>query len=76
MDASGVRAAQAFLVHHAFVRSAATGNAPWPGPAEAIVQQVFPEFPGRGERWDLERDLRPLLTTLTRHVALWRELAW
>jgi RNA polymerase sigma-70 factor (ECF subfamily) len=50
-------------------------NAPWPGLAEDIVQQVFLEFLGKEERWDLERDLRPLLTTMTRHVALrlWRE---
>ena len=75
MDARDTRAAQAFLVHHAFVRSVATRNAPWPGLAEDIVQQVFLEFLGKEERWDLERDLRPLLTTMTRHVALrlWRE---
>jgi RNA polymerase sigma-70 factor (ECF subfamily) len=75
MDARDTRAAQAFLVHHAFVRSVAIRNAPWPGLAEDIVQQVFLEFLGKEERWDLERDLRPLLTTMTRHVALrlWRE---
>lgn len=75
MDARENRAAQAFSVHHAFVRSVAIRNAPWPGLAEDIVQQVFLEFLGKEERWDLERDLRPLLTTMTRHVALrlWRE---
>ncbi len=43
--------------------------------SEDIAQQVFLEFMGKETRWDLEKDLRPLLATMTRHVALrlWRD---
>jgi len=49
--------------------------APAPGLAEDIAQQVLMEFVAKDERWDLDRDVKPLLATMTRHVALrcWRE---
>lgn len=75
MTSHETRAAQIFLSHHDFVKGVALKHAPWPGLMEDIAQQVFLEFIGKEERWDLEKDLRPLLATMTRHVAmrLWRE---
>jgi RNA polymerase sigma factor (sigma-70 family) len=39
------------------------------------VQQVFLEFLTKEAQWDLTLDARPLLATMTRHIALrqWRE---
>ena len=75
MNPHETRAAKTFLAHHDFVKGVALKYAPWPGLMEDIAQQVFLEFIGKEQRWDLERDLRPLLATMTRHVAmrLWRE---
>lgn len=68
-------AAQAFLAHYSFVRTVANRAAPWPGLTDDIAQQVFLEFIRKAGRWDLSKDLRPLLATMTRMVALrhWRE---
>ena len=63
-------AAQAFLAQHAFVRAVANRAAPWPGLADDITQQVFLEYIRKSARWDLTKDLRPLLATMTRMVAL------
>jgi RNA polymerase sigma-70 factor, ECF subfamily len=75
MNNHETRAAQLFLSHHDFVKGVALKYAPWPGLVDDISQQVFLEFMGKEERWDLDRDVRPLLATMTRHVAmrLWRE---
>lgn len=75
MNTHETRAAQLFLIHHDFVKGVALKYAPWPGLMEDISQQVFLEFMSKEDRWDLEKDLRPLLATMTRHVAmrLWRE---
>jgi RNA polymerase sigma-70 factor (ECF subfamily) len=75
MNTEETRAAQLFLLHHDFVKGVALKYAPWPGLVEDIAQQVFLEFMGKEGRWDLEKDLRPLLATMTRHVAmrLWRD---
>jgi len=75
MTSQDTRAAQIFLSHHDFVKGVALKYAPWPGLMEDISQQVFLEFMAKEDRWDLERDLRPLLATMTRHVAmrLWRD---
>ncbi len=75
MNTQDTRAAQLFLTHHDFVKGIALKYAPWPGLVEDISQQVFLEFMGKEDRWDLEKDLRPLLATMTRHVALrlWRD---
>jgi RNA polymerase sigma-70 factor (ECF subfamily) len=75
MNTAETRAAQLFLTHHDFVKGVALKYAPWPGLMEDIAQQVFLEFMSKETRWDLEKDLRPLLATMTRHVAmrLWRD---
>ncbi|MBB5040370.1 RNA polymerase sigma factor [Prosthecobacter dejongeii] len=75
MNTQETRAAQIFLTHHDFVKGVALKYAPWPGLMEDIAQQVFLEFMAKEQRWDLENDLRPLLATMTRHVAmrLWRD---
>ncbi|MDZ4289619.1 MAG: sigma-70 family RNA polymerase sigma factor [Prosthecobacter sp.] len=75
MNTEETRAAQLFLTHHDFVKGVALKYAPWPGLMEDIAQQVFLEFMSKESRWDLEKDLRPLLATMTRHVAmrLWRD---
>lgn len=58
-----------------FVRALALRLAPLPTLADDIAQQVFLEFIAKSDQWDLDEDLRPLLSTMTRHVALrcWRE---
>ena len=68
-------AAQVFLTHHGFVKGLALKHAPWPGLADDIVQQVFLEFTAKEAQWDLQADVKPLLATMTRFVALrhWRE---
>jgi RNA polymerase sigma factor (sigma-70 family) len=75
MNAEDAQAAQVFLAHHDFVKGMALRYAPWPGLVDDISQQVFLEFMKKESRWDLGRDVRPLLATMTRHVAmrLWRE---
>lgn len=75
MESHETRAARAFLSHHAFVKGLALRHAPWPGLAEDILQQVFVEFLDKAAQWDLKKDARPLLATMTRQVALrhWRE---
>jgi RNA polymerase sigma factor (sigma-70 family) len=75
MNTQETRAAGLFLTHHDFVKGGALKYAPWPGLMEDIAQQVFLEFMAKEECWDLEKDLRPLLATMTRHVAmrLWRD---
>lgn len=75
MNTIDARAAQVFLAHHDFVKGVALKYAPWPGLMEDIAQQVFLEFMAKESKWDLSQDARPLLATMTRHVAmrLWRE---
>ncbi len=75
MNAHETQTAQAFLAHHDFVKGVALKYAPWPGLVEDIAQQVFLEFLAKESQWDLSADVRPLLATMTRHVALrlWRE---
>jgi RNA polymerase sigma factor (sigma-70 family) len=75
MDFAQTQAAQIFLSHHDFVKGVALKYAPWPGLMDDIAQQVFLEFMAKESKWDLSTDARPLLATMTRHVAmrLWRE---
>lgn len=75
MNPVETRAAQLFLLHHDFVKGVALKYAPWPGLMEDISQQVFLEFMAKETLWNLEKDVRPLLATMTRHVAmrLWRD---
>lgn len=75
MNIAETHAAQVFLAHHDFVKGVALKYAPWPGLMEDITQQVFLEFMAKESRWDLSKDARPLLATMTRHIAMrqWRE---
>ena len=75
MKLSEAKAAQAFLSHHGFVKGLALRHAPLPGIADDILQQVFVEFVAKADQWDLDTDVKPLLATMTRTVALrhWRE---
>jgi len=75
MNTIETQAAQVFLAHHDFVKGVALKYAPWPGLMEDIAQQVFLEFMAKEAKWDLSKDARPLLATMTRHIAmrLWRE---
>ncbi|MFN0080276.1 MAG: RNA polymerase sigma factor [Prosthecobacter sp.] len=75
MNTAETHAAQVFLAHHDFVKGVALKYAPWPGLMEDIAQQVFLEFMAKESKWDLSNDARPLLATMTRHIAmrLWRE---
>lgn len=75
MDSADISAAQVFLSHHDFVKGVALKYAPWPGLMDDIAQQVFLEFMAKETKWDLSTDARPLLATMTRHVAmrLWRD---
>jgi RNA polymerase sigma-70 factor, ECF subfamily len=75
MNSHETQAAQIFLSHHDFVKGVALKHAPWPGLMEDITQQVFLEFLKKESQWDLAADVRPLLATMTRLVALrlWRE---
>lgn len=69
MNDSNTAAASAFLAQHDFVRAIAQRAAPWPDLVDDIVQQVFLEYMKKADRWDLEKDIRPLLATMTRMVA-------
>ena len=75
MNSEETRAAQVFLAHHGFVKGLALRHAPWPGLANDIIQQVFLEFARKERQWNLDSDVKPLLATMTRFVALryWRE---
>jgi len=61
--------------HDGFVHALALRLAPAPGLAEDIAQQVFLEFLAKEAKWDLAKDLKPLLAVMTRNVArrCWRE---
>ncbi|MFC1479098.1 RNA polymerase sigma factor [Planctomycetota bacterium] len=61
--------------HQGFVKSLAVKFAPMPGISEDIAQQVFLEFVEHKEKWDLEKDIKPLLAGITRNISLryWRE---
>lgn len=69
------KAARLFLEHYRTVLDAAFRAAPLPGMAEDISQDVFTEFVTHANRWDLDRDVAPLLAAITRNVALryWKE---
>lgn len=75
MSEREARIAKVTEAHGQFVRALALRLAPFPGLAEDIAQQVFLEFISKADEWDLDEEVRPLLSTMTRHVALrcWRE---
>jgi RNA polymerase sigma-70 factor (ECF subfamily) len=61
--------------HMGFVHALAIRYAPVPDLAQDVTQQVFLEFLGKSHQWDLSRDIRPLLSEMTRIVArrCWQE---
>lgn len=61
--------------HQGYVKSLAVKFAPMPSISDDIVQQVFLEFVESSEKWDMEKDVKPLLFGFTRNVArrYWRE---
>jgi len=61
--------------HQGYVKSLAVTFAPMPGISDDIAQQVFLEFMESSEKWDLEKDIKPLLAGITRNISLryWRE---
>ena len=69
------KAVALFLENHQMVLQVAFRNAPFPGMAEDIAQDVFVEFVSHADRWDYSHDVGPLLAKITRNVALryWRE---
>ncbi len=58
-----------------FVCALAVRYAPVPDLVQDIVQQVFLEFLKKRQKWDLTRDVKPLLSEMTRLVARrsWQE---
>jgi RNA polymerase sigma-70 factor, ECF subfamily len=52
-----------------FVHALATRYAPVPDLAQDVTQQVFLEFLKKQRDWDLSKDIRPLLSEMTRIVA-------
>ena len=67
--------ARSLAAHERYLRAIAVRLAPDPTLTDDIVQQVMLEFLQKQDRWDTERDLRPLLAEMTRIVArrVWRE---
>ncbi len=61
--------------HMGFVHALAIRYAPAPDVAQDVTQQVFLEFLRKQEQWDLTKDIRPLLSEMTRVVARrsWQE---
>jgi len=58
-----------------FVYALAVRYAPIPDVAQDITQQVFLEFLKKQQKWDLSKDIKPLLSEMTRLVARrsWQE---
>ena len=69
------KAQKLFLRHHDYVRLIAFTHAPDPALAEDIVNDCFLDFINKAQQWNLEKDVRPLLTGIVRNVArrYWRE---
>ncbi|MDD3588566.1 MAG: sigma-70 family RNA polymerase sigma factor [Thermoguttaceae bacterium] len=68
-------ASQVFLEHHLYVQRIALLFAPIDSLNGDIVNEVFLRFVENASKWDYNRDLRPLLKKMTKHVALgfWRD---
>ena len=68
--------AHAVLVeYHAFIFRQAHRTISFPDLADDVAQQVCADFLAKVDRWDLEKDMRPLLKKMVQHRALsaWRE---
>jgi len=71
------QAAALLMKYYRFVFWQVRRIMPFPDLAEDVAQQVFVEFLSHTERWDLNNDLRPVMTTLIRRcaAAVWRDRA-
>lgn len=65
------------MKYHRFVFRQARRAMPIADLAEDVAQDVLVDFLGKADRWDLERDLRPLLMAMVRRSArsVWRSRA-
>jgi len=73
----GRKAWDALAEYHGFVLQQAYRAVSFPDLAEDVAQQVCADFLAKADRWDLEKDPRPLLKKMVQHRALsaWRERA-
>ncbi|MDO5552765.1 MAG: sigma-70 family RNA polymerase sigma factor [Planctomycetia bacterium] len=69
------KAKKAFLEHYGLVRFIAFESAPQNDLLGDIVNDTFVYFVEHADRWEYDRDLRPLLKEVTRNIAMrhWRE---
>ncbi|MDD3585671.1 MAG: sigma-70 family RNA polymerase sigma factor [Thermoguttaceae bacterium] len=69
------KASLLFLKYHHFVEMTAFHNAPHPSLQGDIVNSVYIEFVQKADKWDLDRDVKPLLKRITELVALrfWKD---
>lgn len=54
---------------HPYITKVAARLAPEPTLVEDIVQQVIVEFLTHHDRWDLQKDPKPILAKITKHIA-------
>lgn len=71
------QALKILLRHHGYVFRQARRFMILPDLTEDVVQQVFIELLKTPDRWQMEKDLRPLLLVLTRRTAqkIWKDQA-
>ena len=71
----GKKAHAVLVEYHTFIFRQAHRSIPFPDLAEDVAQQVCADFLAKADRWDLEKDARPLLKKMVQHRALsaWRE---
>ena len=62
-------AAALLTKYHRFVFWQARRSVPFPDMAEDVAQQVFVDFLAKADKWDLEKDLKPLLTEMVKRSA-------
>ncbi len=75
MGISQTQASLLFLAHHGYVKRLAVRQAPLPGLSDDIVQQAFVEFTEKSDKWEIGKDVRPLLAGITKKIVLsyWRD---
>ena len=71
----GKKAHAVLVEYHTFIFRQAHRSISFPDLAEDVAQQVCADFLAKADRWDLEKDARPLLKKMVRYRALsaWRE---
>lgn len=62
------RASALFLRHIHYVEAVAFRVAPFPVVQDDIVQDAFIDFVEKADQWDLEKDVRPLLYSITANI--------